>query len=173
MLCESPDLPPLKYFGAQAEFQAGIHAAMAALGAFWYRDKSGVGQAIEVSEQECMATMLDLSLVWYTYRNLQTSRLGFAVIAPSGTHRCADGMVQIVCVEEAQWQRLVELMGNPEWTRQEIFKDRTVRGKNVDAVTVADRRVDPAAKNEGPGHPDAVPAHPRRSGQQTQRLVRR
>ncbi len=63
MLCESPDLPPLKYFGAQAEFQAGLHAAMAALGAFWYRDKSGVGQAIEVSEQECMATMLDLSLV--------------------------------------------------------------------------------------------------------------
>jgi len=136
MLCESPDLAPLKYFGAQAEFQAGIHAAMAALGAFWYRDKSGVGQAIEVSEQECMATMLDLSLVWYTYRNLQTSRLGFAVIAPLGMHQCADGMVQIVCVEEAQWQRLVELMGSPEWTREEIFKDRTVRGQNVDAVTM-------------------------------------
>jgi CoA:oxalate CoA-transferase len=36
-LCESPDLPPLKYFGAQAEFQAGMHAAVAALGALMYR----------------------------------------------------------------------------------------------------------------------------------------
>jgi len=109
---------------------------MVALAAFSYRMKSGAGQAIEVSEQECMATMLDLSLVWYTYQNLQTSRLGFAVIGPSGAHRCADGMVQIVCAEEAQWQRLVELMGNPEWTREEIFKDRTARGNNIDAIRV-------------------------------------
>lgn len=135
MLCESPDLAPLKYFGAQAEFQSGLHAAMTALAAYSYREKTGIGQSIEISEQECMATMLDLSLVWYTYQNLQTSRLGFAVIGPGGAHRCADGMVQIVCVEEAQWQRLVELMGNPAWAKEEIFKDRTLRGKNIDALT--------------------------------------
>jgi crotonobetainyl-CoA:carnitine CoA-transferase CaiB-like acyl-CoA transferase len=135
MLCESPELAPLKYFGAQAEFQSGIHAAMTALAAYIYREKTGRGQAIEVSEQECMATMLDLSLVWYTYRNLQTSRLGFAVIGPGGAHRCADGLVQIVCVEEAQWHRLVDLMGNPPWAGEEIFKDRTARGKNIDALT--------------------------------------
>ena len=108
---------------------------MAALGAFYHRATSGMGQVIEVSEQECMATMLDLSLVWWTYRNMQTSRLGFAVLGPAGTHRCADGIVQLLCVEEAQWQRLVALMGNPEWTKQEIFKDRTLRGKNIDAIT--------------------------------------
>ncbi len=136
MLCENPELPPLKYFGAQAEFQSGIHAAMTALAAYIYREKSGAGQAIEVSEQECMATMLDLSLVWYTYQNMQTSRLGFAVIGPGGAHRCADGLVQIVCVEETQWRRLVELMGNPQWAGEEIFKDRTARGKNIDALTV-------------------------------------
>ncbi len=136
MLCESPELPPLRYSGAQAEYQSGIHAAMTALAAYSYRAKSGCGQAIEVCEQECMATMLDLSLVWFTYQNLQTSRLGFAVIGPGGAHRCADGMVQIVCVEEAQWQRLAALMGNPPWTREEIFKDRTLRGKHIDALTV-------------------------------------
>ncbi|HEY2105230.1 MAG TPA: CoA transferase, partial [Candidatus Binataceae bacterium] len=133
--CESPDLPPLKYFGAQAEFQAGVHAAMTALAAFTYRMKSGAGQVIELSEQECMATMLDLSMVWYTYQKLQTSRLGFAVLGPGGAHRCADGMMQLVCAEEAQWHRMVELMGNPQWTGEEIFKDRVVRGKNIDAIT--------------------------------------
>jgi crotonobetainyl-CoA:carnitine CoA-transferase CaiB-like acyl-CoA transferase len=135
-LCESPELPPLKYFGAQAEFQAGIHAAMAALAAFWYRAQSGAGQAIEVCEQECMANMLDLSLVFYTYQKVQTSRLGYSVIGPGGTHQCADGLLQLTCAEEAQWHRLVELMGNPEWTREEIFKDRGARGKHIDALRV-------------------------------------
>ncbi|HKD65709.1 MAG TPA: CoA transferase [Candidatus Binataceae bacterium] len=136
LLCESPDLPPLKYFGAQAEYQAGIHAAMTALAAFTFRTKSDEGQAIEISEQECMASMLDLSMVWFTYQKLRTSRLGFSVIGPGGAHRCSDGLMQIVCAEEAQWHRLVELMGNPEWAREEIFKDRTVRGKNIDALKV-------------------------------------
>jgi crotonobetainyl-CoA:carnitine CoA-transferase CaiB-like acyl-CoA transferase len=134
LLCESPDLPPLKYFGAQAEFQSGIHAAMLALAAYSYRMKAGVGQVIEISEHECMATMLDLSMVFYTYQHLQTSRLGYSVIGPGGAHRCADGLMQIVCAEEAQWHRLVELMGNPPWAGEEIFKDRSARGKNVDAL---------------------------------------
>jgi crotonobetainyl-CoA:carnitine CoA-transferase CaiB-like acyl-CoA transferase len=134
LLCESPELPPLKYYGAQAEYQSGVHAAMTALAAFWWRMKSGEGQAIEISEQECMATMLDLSMVWYTYQKLRTSRLGYSVIGPGGAHRCADGMLQIVCAEESQWQRLVELMGNPPWAQEEIFKDRGTRGRNIDAL---------------------------------------
>ncbi len=133
-LCERPELPPLKYFGAQAEFHSGIHAAMTALAALRYRTGSGVGQAIEMCEQECMATMLDLSLVWYTYGHLQTSRLGFSVIGPGGTHQCADGMLQITCAEEDQWHRMVELMGNPDWAGEEIFKNRTLRGRNIDAL---------------------------------------
>ena len=166
-LCESPDLAPLKYFGAQAEFQAGIHAAMAALGAFYYRATSGMGQVIELSEQECMATMLDLSLVWWTYRNMQTSRLGFAVLGPAGTHRCADGIVQLLCVEEAQWQRLVALMGNPEWTKQEIFKDRTLRGKNIDAITPLveewtkpQKKIDLVARMQGQRIPATLVSRP-------------
>ena len=65
---ESPDLPPLKPFGHQAEFQGGIHAARRRWPRYWHRMKSGAGQAIDVCEQECLAAMLELSLVWYTYR---------------------------------------------------------------------------------------------------------
>ena len=132
---DRPDFPPLKTFDHQADYQAGIHAAMTALGAFYLRTRSGAGQAIEVSAQECLATMLDLSLVWYTYQGKQTSRLGSAVIGPGGQYPCADGMVQIACVEEAQWQRLVELMGNPHWAHEERFKDRISRGQHNDALT--------------------------------------
>ena len=32
-----PELPPLKFHGHQAELQAGVHAAIATMGAFWHR----------------------------------------------------------------------------------------------------------------------------------------
>jgi crotonobetainyl-CoA:carnitine CoA-transferase CaiB-like acyl-CoA transferase len=47
---------------------------------------------------------------------------------------CQDGKIFVINVEEDQWQRLVELMGNPEWASLDIFKDRVTRGQNYDAL---------------------------------------
>jgi crotonobetainyl-CoA:carnitine CoA-transferase CaiB-like acyl-CoA transferase len=55
---------------------------------------------------------------------------------PWGMYECQDGLIFIVVPEEDQWERLVEFMGNPEWTRWEIFADRTGRIKNQDALKV-------------------------------------
>src|SRR5262249_25454190 len=76
-LCStSPELPPLKLFGQQSDFQAGVHAAFTSLAALYYRMEHGGGQAVEVSAQECLAAMLELSFVAFTYGGVQTSRLG-------------------------------------------------------------------------------------------------
>jgi len=131
---DRPELPPLKLFGHQMEFQGAIHAALATLAACFHRMKSGGGQSIEVSSQECVAAMLELSFVFYTYQERQTSRLGGRILGPWGIFDCADGKILLACVEEAQWQRLVELMGNPAWAQEEIFKDRLSRGRNSDAL---------------------------------------
>ena len=32
------------------------------------------------------------------------------------------------------WDRMVEMMGNPDWAHEEIFKDRLARGRNHDAM---------------------------------------
>src|SRR5262249_29214388 len=48
-----PDLPPLKCFGSQCDFQGGIHTAITILAAYLHRLQSGDGgQSIEISEQE-------------------------------------------------------------------------------------------------------------------------
>ncbi len=119
-----PDLPPLKLFGHQAEFQGGIMAAFTALSAYFHRIESGCGQAIEVSEQECLAAMSESSLVHYAYNGKQASRLGKYGFGPRTVVPCADGWVHVNFLEDAQWNRLVELLGNPEWAREEVFKDR-------------------------------------------------
>jgi crotonobetainyl-CoA:carnitine CoA-transferase CaiB-like acyl-CoA transferase len=136
-LCSSfPELPPLKLFGRQAEFQAANHAAFTTLAALFHRMRHGGGQAIEISAQECFAAMLELSLVAYTYAGMQTSRLGRRLLGPWGMLDCADGKILLCCIEEHQWHRLVTLMGHPEWAHEELFKDRFARGRNIDALSL-------------------------------------
>jgi crotonobetainyl-CoA:carnitine CoA-transferase CaiB-like acyl-CoA transferase len=129
-----PDRPPLKLFGHQAEFQAGAFAAMAALAAYTYRAQTGIGQAIEVSEHECLATMLEGAIAICSYTGRSPSRLGHHTYGPRSIWPTRDGWIFINPGEEDQWQRLVELMGNPEWAGEEIFKDRFIRGTYADAL---------------------------------------
>ena len=131
---EFPELPPLKAFGHQGDYQGGLHACFAALAAYFHRLESGKGQTVEVSQQECIAAMLEMNLMHYTYAGRETSRLGTRVLGPWKIMDTADGFILAVCVEEDQWRRLVELMGDPEWAHEEIFQDRLARGRNADAL---------------------------------------
>ena len=130
-----PDRPPLKFFGHQAEFQGGTYAAFASLAAYLHRIEGSRGQAIEVCEQECLVTMLEGALVRYTYAGSEASRLGRHAYAPRGLYPTQDGWIFINLGEEAQWQNLIEMMGNPEWAREEIFADRFIRAESVDVMS--------------------------------------
>ena len=126
-----PELPPLKIYSNQAELMGGLHAAMVTAAACWNLAKTGTGQAADISMQECLAAMLELSLLYYTYGGTVTSRTNTAY---SNTIDCADGSALITLLDEAQWQRLVALMGNPDWARSEPFSTRVNRGINADAL---------------------------------------
>jgi crotonobetainyl-CoA:carnitine CoA-transferase CaiB-like acyl-CoA transferase len=128
------DKPPLKCFGSQGDFQGGVHAAALTMAAYFNRLKTGKGQAIDVSEQECIAAMLEMNLMHWTYAHRETSRLGSRLLGPWFIADCADGQIFALAVEEAQWKQLVELMGNPEWASEDLFKDRIARGQNQDAL---------------------------------------
>ncbi len=129
-----PELPPLKPFGAQCDFQGGAHAALTSLAAMRHKLRTGKGQAIDVSEQEAIAAMLEMNFMHWTYAGRETSRLGSRVLGPWFLADCQDGKILVLTIEEDQWQRLVELMGNPEWAQEEIFKDRVLRAQNMDAL---------------------------------------
>ncbi len=128
-----PELPPLKLFGHQAEIQAGVQAAYTTLSAYFYRGDGG-GQAIDISERACLAAMSESTLIYYTYNGKQASRLGKYGFGPRTVVPCADGWVHVNFLEDAQWNHLMELWGNPEWAHEEIFKDRYARGANADAL---------------------------------------
>jgi crotonobetainyl-CoA:carnitine CoA-transferase CaiB-like acyl-CoA transferase len=131
-----PDLPPLKAFGDQSGFQAGVNAAIASLAALFGRLTTGYGEHVEVSTQECLATILELTFEFYPYCGLVASRLGAKPIQPLCFMECRDGWIFLCCVEEHQWRSFVEIMGNPEWASMELFDNRLARGANFDALQV-------------------------------------
>ena len=59
------DTPPLAALGDQAWRTASTYAAIAVLGALWWRESSGAGQAIDVSAHECSASMTEWHLMTY------------------------------------------------------------------------------------------------------------
>jgi crotonobetainyl-CoA:carnitine CoA-transferase CaiB-like acyl-CoA transferase len=129
-----PELPPLKPFGAQCDFQGGAHAALTSIAAMRYKLRTGKGQAIDVCEQEAIAAMLEMNFIHWTYAGRETSRLGSRALGPWFLADCQDGKIFVLAVEEHQWQSLVKLMGNPEWASEDIFKDRMSRAQNMDAL---------------------------------------
>jgi len=59
------EMPPLKTFGQQAGFQAGVNAGIATLGALFARLANGKGQHVEISAQECLLSILELTFEFF------------------------------------------------------------------------------------------------------------
>jgi len=128
------DLPPLRAYGPQSEYQGALNGAIASLAALFARLRTGRGQHVVVSIQECLVAILELTFEFFPYMGLVASRLGVKPIQPLDFFECRDGWIFICCVEEHQWQRFVELMGSPEWAAMELFENRLSRAANWDAL---------------------------------------
>jgi crotonobetainyl-CoA:carnitine CoA-transferase CaiB-like acyl-CoA transferase len=131
---EEPVMPPIKGGGSQSEFGAGQAAAVAAMCAFHARDQISAGQHIDLSIQELMAGQYESAIEHWTFDENEMGGISDPVIQPILPLECKDGWIFLMCVEDYQYDRFVELMGNPEWTENELFKDRFSRAEYLDAL---------------------------------------
>ena len=141
---DDPDSePPIRAGGHQAEFLTGMAAATASLMALYRKRATGVGCRLVVSSFEAMVTQIISGLANCAYGQPAPSRekdrnaepaVGGMVRAVGGLLPCTDGYVAISPREEAQWQRWLEVMGNPEWGTDERFATREARHSNYDEL---------------------------------------
>jgi len=129
------EMPPLKAYGRQPSYQGGVNGALATMGALYGKTRGLPGQHIDVSIQECIASILESTLATWSYMEVPVMRWGQRPIHPIDMFQCKDGAwVFALCIEEHQWQRLVELMDTPEWATWEVAANRFVRASNWDAL---------------------------------------
>src|SRR3989475_7612993 len=80
-------------------FQAGLNAAIGSLGALFARLATGRGEHVEVSTQEGLAAILELTFEFWPYCGLVASRLGAQSIQPLCFMEGRDGWIFLCCVE--------------------------------------------------------------------------
>jgi crotonobetainyl-CoA:carnitine CoA-transferase CaiB-like acyl-CoA transferase len=107
------DREPLKLPLEQAEFQAGLNAAVALLCALYFRDDIGDGQHIDISVQETVASILEGSLTTYSYSGYVMQRIGsrHQHKCPSAIMRARDRFVHIQT--GAYWDHFASLVEAP------------------------------------------------------------
>ncbi|MBU6266665.1 MAG: CoA transferase [Sphingomonadales bacterium] len=127
LTCELfPDRSPVKIHGHFAEMQGGIAAALGALSALWVRDDLG-GQYVDISSQDAM-----LSVGAFAIQRLGDGSVEHRVERSfrfGGVIPCADGFVELLTLEQRQWDGLVELLGNPEWALVPEFANSVERSR--------------------------------------------
>lgn len=123
--------------GGQGAYIGGLYAAIALLHGLALGRATGECVRNDVSMQEALAAMMVLNVPWYEYAGMVPSRLRAAnrpTRSTTGFVRVKDGRVSISMIEEHQWDSLVRVLGEPEWTRLTVFATQLDRGANWDAL---------------------------------------
>ena len=131
-ICEglgSADREPLTFGTPEVGYFAGMAAASSIVMAVLAREGVGSGQHIDIAEVESMAGVYNgpeaLMAVyqWRVTRRTDHHALDFPY--PNCILRCKDGYIFVGSPEGRQWRQILELMGNPEWSREPRFRNRT------------------------------------------------
>lgn len=130
---ENMGRPPLKVGNLMGEYDSGLNAAIAILGALYSQKRSGSGQYIDISKQESVMSLNRLDMPrWANEGDVITrAKLG---VPYGGALPCRDGYTVFVTWEGEQWDKLVDFMGHPEWTDDERFKDYASRYRNGELI---------------------------------------
>jgi succinate--hydroxymethylglutarate CoA-transferase len=135
-ICGEPDGGPTKYGVAIVDVCTGMLASNAILAAINARHRTGKGQKVELSLYETsLAMLINVAQNYLTAgRNGGRFGNGHPSIVPYTTYQAADAMIAIGIGNERQFARCAEVLGHPEWAKDERFNSNRARVENREAI---------------------------------------
>lgn len=105
------------------DLTAGQNAVIGILGALWERDRSGVGQHVDISMFDSQLSLLCYQVSWFATsgnvpRPLGTAHLG---LEPHGTYMAKDGLLVLMIGTEKFWVDLCKVLNLTHLTRDPRF----------------------------------------------------
>ncbi|HLF72433.1 MAG TPA: CoA transferase [Dehalococcoidia bacterium] len=121
-----------------ADAAGGATGAFALLAALHYRNRTGKGQFIDMSQAENVTHTLSQAFMDYSMNRRVQTTLGNRdpARAPQGVYRCTgeDNWIALSCGSDAEFRGLCNVMGRPELATDERFADGLSRHDNQDAL---------------------------------------
>src|SRR5690349_16886301 len=131
-----PGGPPVKTGNSVADINAGILAAVGILAAFVHKLRTGKGQVVDTSLMEAALQQTYWHAAAYFATGKSPGATGSAHIltAPYQAFRTADGWINIGGANQANWERIADVMGHPEWRTDARFATNSARMANLPAL---------------------------------------
>jgi benzylsuccinate CoA-transferase BbsF subunit len=125
---------------AYADSISGLYGALAVLAALEYRERTGQGQYIDLSEYEAICTLMGPVLLDTSVHDKEVlphgNRRNDIPAAPYGCYKCSgmDRWCVIAVFNEEEWQHLCRVLGDPDWANEEKFSILWKRKENSEEL---------------------------------------
>jgi benzylsuccinate CoA-transferase BbsF subunit len=136
-----PDRPPV---GTGTHYPDHVpnpgHALVALLAALYHRERTGEGQAIEVSQLESTVNVIGPAILAHSLGEPPPGRTGNRVptASPHGTFPCLDDQwIAVSCQEDEHWRGFAEVIGLPGLADDDRFRtlaDRKLHEDELEAL---------------------------------------
>jgi len=133
-----PQSEPTMIFTAYSDYIAPWYVVIAIIGALLRRRKTGKGMYIEQAQLEAGLTFAAPHILDSTVNKRNAVRRGNrdSQMSPHAIYPCsnADRWIAIAVTNEDQWESFCDVIGNPDWTKDEKFSTLNNRKNNEDEL---------------------------------------
>ncbi|MGE5737931.1 MAG: CaiB/BaiF CoA transferase family protein, partial [Betaproteobacteria bacterium] len=138
-----PGGPPVKTGNPVADINAGILAAVGILAAYAHKQATGQGQVVDTSLMEAalQQTYWHAAIYFATGRSPGPTGSAHLLTAPYQAFATRDGWINIGGANQANWERIADVLGHPEWRDDPRFATNSARMANLPALTDAMNKV--------------------------------
>src|SRR5260370_28644861 len=135
-ICGERDGQPTKYGVAIVDVCTGMLASNAILAALNARGRTGKGQKVDLPLYETPLPMPINVASNYLTAGRDGGRFGngHPSIVPYTTYQAADAMMALAIGNERQFARAAQVLGHPEWAKDERFASNRARVENRTAI---------------------------------------
>jgi crotonobetainyl-CoA:carnitine CoA-transferase CaiB-like acyl-CoA transferase len=128
-----PGGAPVKPGNSVADINAGILAVVGVLAAYAHKLKTGQGQVVETSLMEAalQQTYWHAAIQFATGQSPGPTGSAHILTAPYQAFHAKDGWINIGGANQANWERIADVLGHPEWRDDPRFRTNSDRMANL------------------------------------------
>lgn len=126
------ETPPVKVGPSVADHVAGIYLCVGFMMALYYREKTGLGQQVDVSMQDTIFSLLENGIIMQTLAGITPQRQGNIdpSIAPFDIYPTNDGFVSLGVGNDKLFRKLCEVIEREDLLEDESYATNDSRCEN-------------------------------------------
>ncbi len=132
-----PGRPPVKTGNPVSDINAGVLAALGITAAYSHKLKTGQGQIVDTSLADAALhqTAWHAAVFFATGESPGPTGSAHLLTAPYQAFQTSDGWINIGGANQANWERITDVLSQPQWRADPRYATNTDRMAHLDSLT--------------------------------------